>query len=165
MRHRSAKSIGFLVLLAAAAAAQNSRVFRLHDNWLLQSSSTAKEPGATLSSRDFQPAGWYKASVPTTVLSALVDNKVYPDPYFGLNLKSVVGYREGRWLAMPPGSPFRSSWWFRREFTLPAGVLGCAYAAPSELARPVVGRAAWPHKPTYVLIGETAVGVGFEGDH
>jgi exo-1,4-beta-D-glucosaminidase len=113
-----------LVLFAAAAAAQNSRVFRLHDNWLLQSSSTVKEPGATLSSRDFRPAGWYKASVPTTVLSALVDNKVYPDPYFGLNLKSVVGYREGRWLAMPPGSPFRSSWWFRREFTLPAEFRG-----------------------------------------
>jgi exo-1,4-beta-D-glucosaminidase len=120
MRHRSTRSISFLILFAAAAAAQNSRVVRLHDDWLLQSTSMVKEPGTTVSSREFQAVGWYRASVPTTVMAALVDNKVYPDPYFGLNMKSVPGFKEGRWLVMPAGSPFRSPWWFRREFTLPA---------------------------------------------
>jgi exo-1,4-beta-D-glucosaminidase len=42
---------------------------------------------------------------------------VIPDPYYGLNLKSIPGYQEGRWLAMSPDSPFYPSWWWRVEFT------------------------------------------------
>jgi hypothetical protein len=35
-----------------------------------------------------------------------------------LNLKKIPGFKEGRWLVMPEGSPFRFSWWFRTEFEL-----------------------------------------------
>ena len=96
----------------------------LRDGWKIQSSAIVREPGGRISTAGFQPSGWYSATVPTTVLAALVENKVYPDPYFGLNLKSIPGFREGRWLVMPAGSPFRSSWWYRKEFSLPAGFAG-----------------------------------------
>ena len=36
----------------------------------------------------FHRSDWYSATVPTTVLNALVEDKVYPDPYTGMNLRS-----------------------------------------------------------------------------
>lgn len=100
--------------------AADSSSLPLRDNWRLQSAAVVEQPGAKISTAGFKPDGWYPISVPTTVLAALVANKVYPDPYYGLNLKSIPGYREGRWLAMPAGSPFRATWWYRTEFDLPA---------------------------------------------
>ena len=102
----------------------------LHDGWLLQSSDKVSEGGARISTTAFTPRGWYPTSVPTTVLAALVDNKVYPDPYFGMSLASLPGasysthagmsYPEHNFsnVPMPADSPFRSSWWFRKEFRL-----------------------------------------------
>ena len=39
----------------------------------------------------FAPKGWYEVEVPTTVVAALVKHKVYPDPDFGMNLRSFSG--------------------------------------------------------------------------
>ncbi len=108
----------------------------LHERWLLQSSDKVTESGALISTTAFTPEGWYATSVPTTVLAALVDNKVYPDPYFGTNLASLPGagystragmsYPEHNFsnVSMPPDSPFRSSWWFRKDFYLSDQSLG-----------------------------------------
>lgn len=56
---------------------------------------------------------------------ALVAAGVYPDPYFGMNLRAIPGetYPIGEQfsnLPMPDDSPFRASWWYRTEFSLPA---------------------------------------------
>src|SRR6202023_1033591 len=50
----------------------------------------------------------------------------YPDPTYGTNLRSLPGmdYSSKSFFAlqdMPKDSPFLCSWWFRTEFTLPAG--------------------------------------------
>src|SRR5690606_34380854 len=58
-------------------------------------------------------------TVPRTVLAALVDNGVYPDPYYGLNLQEIPGYKDDLWLVMPEDSPFRDPWWYRVEFDVP----------------------------------------------
>jgi len=63
--------------------------------------------------------------VPTTVVAALVADKTYPDPFFGMNLKSFPGmnYPTTEFFAnqsMPEGSPFLCSWWYRTEFEFPA---------------------------------------------
>jgi len=87
--------------------------------WNLQSSAKLDEGGETISTRGYKPEGWHPVTVPTTVLAALVENGVYPDPYYGLNLKSIPGYKEGRWLAMPKDSPFYVPWWYRTEVALP----------------------------------------------
>lgn len=91
----------------------------LDQNWRLQSSAKVREKGEVLSRVGYLAAGWYPVRVPTTVLAALVENRVYPDPYYGLNLKLIPGFKEGRWLVMPENSPFRPPWWFRTEFDLP----------------------------------------------
>jgi len=54
--------------------------------------------------------------VPSTVLATLVESREYPDPYTGMNLKTVS--RE----------PFTSPWWYRTEFEL----------APAEAERTVL---------------------------
>ncbi len=108
----------------ARASAPSSRVF-LHENWRLQSSCTATATGAEISTAGFQTDGWHKTNVPTTVVAALVADGTYPDPYVGMNLKSLPGmnYSTTSFFSnqeMPPDSPFRCSWWFRTEFATPA---------------------------------------------
>jgi exo-1,4-beta-D-glucosaminidase len=98
----------------------NSNKLLLADDWMIQSSTEIKEKGESLSLPEFNPKNWYPVSVPSTVLAALVKNEIYPDPYFGDNLKLIPGYRDGRWLAMKKDSPFYPSWWYRTEFNIPA---------------------------------------------
>src|SRR5437899_12493573 len=80
-----------LVLLTYAALAAAQSKIPLRENWAIQSSAEVRENGAVLSAPGFTPHGWRAATVPTTVFSALVKAGVYPDPYFGTNLRSVPG--------------------------------------------------------------------------
>lgn len=50
---------------------------------------------------------WYNATVPGTVLTTLVDQGVYPDPYIGLNNMQI------------PDTLCRMDWWYRVKFNLP----------------------------------------------
>src|SRR5689334_45025 len=59
-----------------------SEVLTLREGWALQSLYKVDAPGGVVSTPGFQPKGWYSATVPTTVVAALVKNKVYSDPYF-----------------------------------------------------------------------------------
>lgn len=101
----------------------------LRHGWMIQSSAKVAEPGNVISTTAFKPAGWYPTDVPSTVLAALVRNKVYPNPDYGMNLRSTPGttYPIGANFAnlpMPKGSPFRAGWWFRTQFRIPAGAQG-----------------------------------------
>jgi exo-1,4-beta-D-glucosaminidase len=101
----------------------------LSEGWSLQALSKVPEAGDVLSSPGFQPKGWYSVSVPTTVVAALVKQKVFPDPGFGMNLRQYPGmtYPIGSNfsnIAMEPDSPFAVPWWYRKSFTLPASEKG-----------------------------------------
>lgn len=126
---RSTAVIAVLALaLAGRAGAQDSRLL-LTDGWHLQSSAKVETAGATISTPAYQPDGWYRTSVPSTVVAALVANNVYPDPFFGMNLRGIPGttYPIGRNfspLPMPADSPFRVSWWYRTVFSLPPAARG-----------------------------------------
>ncbi|MCW4017058.1 MAG: hypothetical protein NWF06_11875 [Candidatus Bathyarchaeota archaeon] len=78
----------------------------LKDNWKIQQSDLVPENGEQISSTEFNPTDWYSTSVPSTVLAALVENKVYPDPYYSTNLQLIPDLTT-------------TSWWYRTEFTLP----------------------------------------------
>src|SRR6267143_4987085 len=98
----------------------------LHKNWQIQSSCEVKAAGEQISSAGFDAKGWHNTDVPATVVGALVTDKTFPDPNYGTNLKSLPGmnYSDKNIFAnqeMPDGSPFRCSWWYRTEFTTPAG--------------------------------------------
>jgi exo-1,4-beta-D-glucosaminidase len=112
-------------LAAPAQEAANPPQMLLRQGWAIQSSDDVRDSGATLSTPWYQPRGWYNATVPTTVFGALVQDRIYPDPYTGMNLRSVPGvsYPISTNFSnslMPPDSPFRHSWWYRTEFKLPA---------------------------------------------
>jgi exo-1,4-beta-D-glucosaminidase len=109
-----------------AAASQG---LRLHKDWALQSSAKIAGGGEALSRPGYDPRGWYAVTVPNTVVGALVENGTYPDPYFGMNLRSIPGttYPIGErftLLPMPAESPFKASWWYRTEFDLEAELSG-----------------------------------------
>jgi len=98
--------------------------FALKDGWELQSSCKVEQSGAVISTPRFRPQGWYAVIVPTTVLAALVKHKAYPDPYYGMNLRSIPGttYPIGSNFAnqaMQQDSPFMVPWWYRKEFVIP----------------------------------------------
>src|SRR5712691_7101391 len=108
---------------------QHSSKFVLRDGWTLQSSAKLEQKGEVISTPHFQAKSWYTVTVPTTVVAALVKQKVYPDPYFGMNLRQFPGvtYPIGANfsnIAMEPDSPFAVSWWYRKEFVLPADYKG-----------------------------------------
>src|ERR1022692_3225803 len=62
------------------APAGNGSRMDLAKGWLIQSSAKVTDKGAVVSRSGFQPHAWYPSSIPSTVVAALVNNKVYPDP-------------------------------------------------------------------------------------
>jgi exo-1,4-beta-D-glucosaminidase len=125
-------ALPFLFLTPMTGIAQNpgtppgSGKVPLRQNWQLQSSCKVEAKGEQISQAMFRPQGWHKTQVPSTVVAALVADKTFPDPYFGMNLRSLPGatYPIATNFAhqpTPDDSPFKCSWWYRTEFSVPAG--------------------------------------------
>jgi len=119
--------VGFSYTHAATPAdAQAGSRLMLKENWKIQPSAQVQRDGKEISTVGFRTDNWYPATVPSTVLAALVENQVFLDPYYGLNLRSLpgatnpIGSEDFMLRPMPPESPFRSSWWYRTEFSIPS---------------------------------------------
>src|SRR6267143_2134316 len=116
----------FLACSVGAAADKeklSASAVSLNEDWQIQSSCEAKTTGQQVSAPGFAAIGWHKTTVPNTVVGTLVDDKTYPDPTYGTNFKKFPGmnYSDKSLFAnqdMPEGSPFRCSWWWRKEFAL-----------------------------------------------
>jgi len=121
-----------LICLAACVAASETNQTHevpLRENWFIQSSTNLQAEGTAISTVGFHSNDWYPATIPATVLSALVEDKVYPDPYSGMNLRSIPGtsypiFEDFSNIMMPPASPFRVSWWYRTELRIPSDFKG-----------------------------------------
>ena len=124
---KRAWGLTFLAMLAwhaATAAAKDATP--LSDGWRLQSACMLHANGETISTSAFAAEDWQKVRVPSTVLAAQVANKLVPDPFFGMNLRSIPGadYPVGKNfsnLPMPQDSPYNCGWWYRTEFAVPPG--------------------------------------------
>ena len=86
------------------------------------------EDGQRVSTVDYQPQQWHKTSVPSTVLSALVKNGVYPDPRIGMNCYQIPDSSDefnakhdlAKFSYLPDKrNPWRDPYWYRTEFNLP----------------------------------------------
>ena len=103
-----------LFLISAASACRTKPAESLQydipiaDGWFIRSSAEVRDGGAVISSPGLDLAGWCPASVPSTVLAALLKNGEYPDLFVGKNLEGI------------PGERFAVSWWYRTEFNLQA---------------------------------------------
>ncbi len=101
----------------------------LREHWTLQSSAKVDAKGEIISTPAFVPQGWHDATVPTTVVAALVKDKTLPDPFFAMNLRQFPGVTYpigGNFsnIAMQTDSPYAVSWWYRKQFATPATYAG-----------------------------------------
>jgi beta-mannosidase len=104
-----------LCLVASSVLAESlPGPLALSAGWQLQSASKASGSGADIAQTGYQAVDWYPAVVPGTVLTALVDNKIYPEPLYGEN------NRPDR----IPESLARTAWWYRATFMVPASYAG-----------------------------------------
>ncbi|MEO6632963.1 MAG: hypothetical protein ABIN13_14605, partial [Mucilaginibacter sp.] len=72
-------------VIPCSLLAQNVKQVKLV-NFDLQSSSLVKADGPELSTTQYRsPVYWMPVKVPSTVLTGLVANHIYPNPYQGLN--------------------------------------------------------------------------------
>jgi exo-1,4-beta-D-glucosaminidase len=98
----------WIVLLELSAAAAS--VVEL-SSCEIMSSSFVYSDGVAISSPSFDTTGWYNVSLPSTIMAGLLENDVYPDPFFSDNLKLI------------PTDIFDVSWWYRCVFHVPSQVL------------------------------------------
>lgn len=84
----------------------------LSSGWDMIEAPKLKATADALSKPGFDTKAWYDATVPGTVLTTLVDQGVYPDPYYGLNNLAI------------PESLNKQDYWYREEFTVPASYAG-----------------------------------------
>ena len=95
--------------VAAGAYTLPSGSVELTDGWQVQDAAKVPQSGAQISSDGFKSAGWYAATVPGTVLTSLVNDKVYPEPLYGENDRATV----------IPDSLARTSYWYRTTIEVP----------------------------------------------
>ncbi|MHB1745297.1 MAG: glycosyl hydrolase 2 galactose-binding domain-containing protein [Acidobacteriaceae bacterium] len=113
----------------SAGKSTENKIVPLRQGWEIQSGCNIQADGAQLSSGNYHPQGWINATVPTTVLAAQVAAGIYPDPYYGMNLRTIPGgdYPIGKFFSnmeMPAGSPYRCAWWYRKQVQIPASSRG-----------------------------------------
>jgi exo-1,4-beta-D-glucosaminidase len=123
----AAPLLAFAIVATAVSAQAQSLAKRLNlrEGWQIESSCKVKDGGGAISSAAYKPAGWLRATVPTTVLAAQVAAGMFKNPYFGMNLRNIPGanYPINKMFAeqpMPEDSPYACSWWYRTEFRIPA---------------------------------------------
>ncbi|MHC1775234.1 MAG: glycoside hydrolase family 2 protein [Lentimicrobium sp.] len=104
----------------------------LRHNWQVISSLKAGTDGSALTKEKINTEGWANTSVPATVLTALVRNGIYPNPYMGMNNMRIPDasdeynsdYDLLKFSHIPGTNPWKNPYWFRNEFTVPAGFKG-----------------------------------------
>ena len=104
----------------------------IRQNWKVISSLQAGTDGSKLSSSNTSTKGWAATSVPATVLSALVRNGLYPNPYVGINNMLIpdasdeynTDYNLLKFSHIPNKNPWKDPYWYRNEFSVPASFKG-----------------------------------------
>lgn len=86
--------------------------YSILNGWEMAAENKAGSSFATISKPGYNTAAWYNATVPGTVLTTLVDQGVYADPYWGINNLSI------------PDTLCRQNWWYRTAFEVPATAKG-----------------------------------------
>lgn len=130
------KGIGLILafcFFATVAVSQPVKMQQL-SKFDMQSTYIVKDDGRTISTAKYQPKNyWYPVTVPSTVLSGLVANNVYPSPYQGMNNMFIPDasdefnetYDLGKYSFIPgTTNPWDKPYWYRTTFEVPAGDAG-----------------------------------------
>lgn len=92
------------VMMTLPALSQTTETL---SNWKLQDAANVQDSAQSISSPTYEPQNWYTATVPGTVLTTLVANKVYPEPLYGENMRAI------------PESLNKTPYWYRTTFNTP----------------------------------------------
>ncbi|MFH1784299.1 MAG: glycoside hydrolase family 2 TIM barrel-domain containing protein [bacterium] len=84
----------------------------LDSGWAMKEAALVKDAPESVSQVGYKQKKWLEATVPGTVLTTLVNNGIYPDPYFSNNNSSI------------PESLNKQSYWYRLEFSIPESMKG-----------------------------------------
>jgi hypothetical protein len=86
--------------------------YLIRNGWEMAAAQKIQATAGVISKPAYNTSKWYNATVPGTVLTTLVDQGVYPDPYWGLNNLSI------------PDTLCRQNWWYRTAFNIPVAGKG-----------------------------------------
>ena len=86
----------------------------ISSGWQLQDASRVAQDGEEIARVDFHPDGWHPATVPGTVLTSLVNDRVYPEPLYGENNRP----------DKIPDTLCRTAYWYQTVFTVPDSYAG-----------------------------------------
>jgi hypothetical protein len=100
--------------LSAAAKPATPEPLIVASGWQLQDAAKVHQPGTEVATADFNTTGWYIATVPGTILTTLVNNKVYAEPLYGDNNRP----------EKIPESLNKTSYWYRTVVTIPQAYAG-----------------------------------------
>lgn len=110
LNHTIRLFIAFLLLLLCKMETLNAQNIKfehqLKEGWTIESSTKVNTTGDKISQKGFDDSKWYKTTVPSTVMAALIANNEYQYIFMGDNLDKVDTTR------------FRTPWWYRNEFTI-----------------------------------------------
>ena len=99
-------------------SAQNA--YELNSGWKTQKLANVHADGQHISQSDFDTNSWLNATIPGTVLTTLLNNKLVPDPFWGMNnnrIKDIYSAGRGEY-----------TYWFVKDFVqLPMTGNGQAY--------------------------------------
>ena len=121
-------SVRGMIVTAQEEKATTGAHLELRENWFLESCYQVQEEGSVISTTDFAPDGWLPTHVPSTVLTTLTRNGVYPDMRLGLNVFCIPDasdefnqqYDLAKYSHLPDRrNPWKDPYWYRTEFKLP----------------------------------------------
>ncbi|MGV9383758.1 glycosyl hydrolase 2 galactose-binding domain-containing protein [Nonomuraea sp. NPDC003707] len=92
--------------VAPPASAQAVPATTALTGYKIQSTAKVSDSGAAISTPGYAATGWYPVGPRSTVLAGLLQNNVYPDPFYSTNMQSI------------PTADFDVPWWYRSDFTL-----------------------------------------------
>ncbi|MFZ2341218.1 MAG: sugar-binding domain-containing protein [Bacteroidales bacterium] len=125
----------FLLISQTLTFSQAGRVRQVKlTDFELQSSAVVTSSGEEISAPGYKSKDyWFPVKVPSTVLSGLVANGVYPDPNMGLNNMLIPDasdefnrkYDLEKFSFIPgEANPWKKPYWYRTEFQVPASDAG-----------------------------------------
>ena len=104
----------------------------LRYDWAVESSEIVGRDGGKLSLPGVDTSKWSQTTVPATVLTALVRNGIYPNPYFSLNNTVIPDANDEfdkehdllKYSHIPGQNPWKNPYWYRKVFRVPAAFTG-----------------------------------------
>jgi hypothetical protein len=104
----------------------------IREGWKVKSSAEVGMNGAKLSGSGVNTKTWASTSLPATILTALVRNGIYPNPYIGTNNMLIPDISDEynkdydllKYSHIKNTNPWKQPYWFRNEFFVPENFSG-----------------------------------------